>query len=76
MRRGNPLIYSAAVGWRAAAGSIDLYRTGESSMLMRVPVWLGYAGMLPGVFVAAAIALAQSCGIKVTGHVPEHAVDE
>src|SRR5262245_15005322 len=38
-----------AVGWRAAVASFDLYRTGESSMLMRVPIWLGYAGMLPGV---------------------------
>jgi TRAP-type C4-dicarboxylate transport system permease small subunit len=64
-----------AVGWRAAVGSIDLYRTGESSMLMRVPIWLGYAGMLPGVFAAAAVALAQSCGIKVAEPVPEHGVE-
>lgn len=65
-----------AVGWRAAAGSIDLYRTGESSMLMRFPVWLGYAGILPGVFAAGIIALAQSFGIKVGTRVPEHGADE
>jgi TRAP-type C4-dicarboxylate transport system permease small subunit len=61
-----------AVGWRAAVGSVDLYRTGESSMLMRFPVWLGYAGILPGVFVAGIIALAQGFGIKVTNGVSEH----
>jgi TRAP-type C4-dicarboxylate transport system permease small subunit len=64
------------VGWRAAVGSIDLYRSGESSMLMRFPVWLGYAGVLPGVFAAGLVGLAQSFGIKVSGHVPEHGADE
>ncbi len=65
-----------AVGWRAAVGSIDLYRNGESSMLMRFPIWLGYAGILPGVFVAGLVALAQSIGITVAEHVPEHGGDE
>jgi TRAP-type C4-dicarboxylate transport system permease small subunit len=54
-----------AVGWRAAVGSVDLYASGESSMLMRFPVWLGYAGILPGVFAAGIIALAQGFGVDV-----------
>ena len=37
-----------AVGWRAIYGAIGLYSTGETSMLMSVPTWLGYAGVVPG----------------------------
>ena len=62
-----------AVGWRAAVGSLDLYRSGESSMLMRFPIWIGYAGVLPGTFAAALVALAQGAGINVSGHSPEQA---
>jgi TRAP-type C4-dicarboxylate transport system permease small subunit len=54
-----------AVGWRAIVGGIDLRRNGETSMLMGFPIWLGYAGMVPGVFVAGVTALAQSFGVKV-----------
>lgn len=50
-------------GVRAIKGSIDIFSSGETSMLLGVPVWIGYAGMLPGVFVAATCALAQACGL-------------
>jgi hypothetical protein len=40
-------------------------------MLMRVPIWLGYAGILPGVFVAGLVAFAQSLGVKVSKPMPE-----
>jgi TRAP-type C4-dicarboxylate transport system permease small subunit len=61
-----------AVGWRAIYGAIGLYSTGETSMLMSIPTWLGYAGVVPGTLVAGLIALAQALG----GDVPEHAGDE
>lgn len=57
-----------AVGWRAIYGAIGLYSTGETSMLMSVPAWLGYAGVVPGAMVAGLIALAQA----LSGNVPEH----
>ena len=58
-------IMFAAVGWRAIYGSIDLRHNGETSMLLSFPLWIGYAGIVPGTLVAAIIALAQSFGIKV-----------
>jgi TRAP-type C4-dicarboxylate transport system permease small subunit len=53
------------LGWRAAVGCIEMRHNGETSMLRGFPIWIGYAGMLPGVFVAGFVALAQSCGIKI-----------
>jgi TRAP-type C4-dicarboxylate transport system permease small subunit len=55
-----------AIGWRTFAGSIDILRSGESTMLMGLPVWLGYALMVPGVVVAGVIALAQAAGIETS----------
>ena len=52
-----------AVGWRAIVGAMDMFRNHETTMLMGVPVWLGYAGTVPGVILAAITALAQSFGI-------------
>jgi TRAP-type C4-dicarboxylate transport system permease small subunit len=57
------------VAWRAGVGTLDLYRSGESSMLMRFPIWLAYALTVPGLIVAGLIALAQGLGIKVAEHV-------
>jgi len=53
------------VGWRAAVGAIDIRQNGETSMLMGFPIWIGYAGMLPGVFLAAITALAKSFGVDM-----------
>jgi TRAP-type C4-dicarboxylate transport system permease small subunit len=61
-----------AVGWRTFVGVFDIMRSGETSMLMSVPTWIGYAGMLPGVFAAGLIALAQAGGVIVA----ERAADE
>jgi hypothetical protein len=63
-----------AVGWRAAVGGIEMYRNGETSMLVGVPIWIGYVAMLPGVFLAGLIAFAQSCGVKVAEQMSEGAV--
>src|SRR5262245_87445 len=52
-----------AVGWRAGVGAIGMRQTGESSMLLGFPVWVGYLGMLPGLLAAGIVALAQSYGI-------------
>jgi TRAP-type C4-dicarboxylate transport system permease small subunit len=57
------------IAWRAGVGALDLYRNGESSMLMRFPIWLGYALTLPGLLMAGLTALAQSLGVKVAEHV-------
>ena len=53
------------VGWRTIVGMVDMFRNHETTMLMSVPLWIGYAGMVPGVLLAGAIALAQSLGIAI-----------
>ena len=55
-----------AVGWRTAVGTMDIFRSGDTSMLLGFPIWLGYAGTVPGVLLAGLTALAQSLGIHVT----------
>jgi TRAP-type C4-dicarboxylate transport system permease small subunit len=57
------------VGWRATVGAIDIRQNGEISMLMGFPIWVAYVGMLPGVFLAAITALAQSFGVNVSERV-------
>jgi hypothetical protein len=39
-------------------------------MLMRVPIWLGYAAMVPGVAAAGVTALAQACGVDTAEPAP------
>ena len=52
-----------AVGWRAIVGGLDMFRSHDTTMLMGVPIWIGYAGTVPGVLLAGITALAQSLGI-------------
>jgi hypothetical protein len=51
------------VGWRASVGASEIRHSGETSMLMGVPIWIGYVGMLPGVTLAAITALSQALGL-------------
>lgn len=55
-----------AVGWRAIVGCIDIRLSGETSMLLGFPIWIGYVGIVPGTLFAGIIALAQSFGIQVS----------
>jgi len=50
------------IGWRTIVGCVDIADSGETSMLMRIPIWIGYAAMVPGVLLSAVIALAQAAG--------------
>lgn len=61
-----------AVGWRAIVGCIDIRLSGETSMLLGFPIWIGYVGIVPGTLFAGIIALAQSFGIRTS----ERAADE
>jgi hypothetical protein len=40
-------------------------------MLLGFPIWIGYAGIVPGAFVAGLIALAQSFGIMVAERIAD-----
>jgi TRAP-type C4-dicarboxylate transport system permease small subunit len=63
-----------AVGWRTAVASIDIARNGETSMLLGVPTWIGYAATVPGVMVAGIIALLQSFGLVIAERVTPEVV--
>ena len=59
------------VGWRTVAGLLDMFRNHETTMLMGVPLWIGYAGMVPGVMLAGVVALAQSLGIAAVSRIAD-----
>jgi TRAP-type C4-dicarboxylate transport system permease small subunit len=54
------------VGWRTSVAALDIFRTGETSMLLGFPIWIGYAAIVPGAIITGLIALAQSIGVKVS----------
>ena len=45
----------ALVLWRVAVGGLDMRESGESSMLMNLPLWWPYGLMLPGLALCVAI---------------------
>jgi len=53
-----------AVGWRTAVGCADIYRSGETSMLLGFPIWIGYAATVPGILIAGVVALSQAVGLR------------
>ncbi len=57
----------ALIAWRTLVGTFDIYRSSETTMLMGLPIWLGYALMVPGITLAMIIALVQAAGISVAG---------
>ena len=36
------------VAWRTAVGALTVFASGETSMIMGFPSWIGYAFMVPG----------------------------
>jgi TRAP-type C4-dicarboxylate transport system permease small subunit len=47
----------ALVAWRTEAGAVSLKAAGETTMLLGVPLWIGYALMTPGLVLTAVAAL-------------------
>jgi TRAP-type C4-dicarboxylate transport system permease small subunit len=43
----------ALVAWRAGAGAISVYESGERAMISRYPQWVGYAAIVPSLALAA-----------------------
>lgn len=50
------------VSWRTGVGSYGMWRSGETSMLLGFPIWFAYLCAIPGVTVAAIVALTQAAG--------------
>jgi TRAP-type C4-dicarboxylate transport system permease small subunit len=47
----------ALLAWRTAAGAMDAHAHNETSMLMELPTWIGYALMVPSFALASVAAL-------------------
>jgi TRAP-type C4-dicarboxylate transport system permease small subunit len=47
----------ALLAWRTALGGVSAYRSSETTMIMALPVWWGYALMAPPMALAALTAL-------------------
>jgi len=45
------------IAWRTGVGGLDAFRNGETTMIMALPIWWGYAAMTPSLAVAALAAL-------------------
>lgn len=56
-----------ALAWRTTVGCFEIAQTGETSMLMGFPIWVGYAFAIPGVIAAGVVALAQTFGVVFPG---------
>jgi TRAP-type C4-dicarboxylate transport system permease small subunit len=46
----------ALIAWRTAVGGLDALRNQETTMIMGLPIWYGYAAMAPSFAVAALAA--------------------
>jgi TRAP-type C4-dicarboxylate transport system permease small subunit len=45
------------LGWRGALGGAGMFETGETTMLMGIPVWITYAAIVPGFLLTCVVAL-------------------
>jgi TRAP-type C4-dicarboxylate transport system permease small subunit len=57
------LIFSlimAAVAWQTAVGGVSSYQSNSGTMILDLPVWMTYAGMVPPLALTAVIAFRQA----------------
>jgi TRAP-type C4-dicarboxylate transport system permease small subunit len=66
------LVAAAFIAWRLSAGLFDKYGNGESTFILRVPLWIVYSGGLIGalVFVVVAAFCAARSGANVVSASP------
>jgi TRAP-type C4-dicarboxylate transport system permease small subunit len=48
------------LAWRTGTGAVAVFDAGETSMIRALPMWWVYASLVPGLTLAAVIALAQA----------------
>ena len=59
----------ALMTWRTALGGLNAWSSGSGSMMLGLPEWMVYVGMVPPLALTTVIALAQA----LLGFEPEHA---
>lgn len=56
------------LAWRTAAGAWSVHQAGETTMILGLPMWWAYAGLVPGLLLSAAVAFWQAV-LLVAGRV-------
>jgi TRAP-type C4-dicarboxylate transport system permease small subunit len=51
----------AMLSWRTAVGTASVRASGEVSMIVGFPIWIGYAAIVPSLALAAVTALHTAC---------------
>ncbi len=49
--------FGALIAWRTGAGALSLWSSGETTMILSLPVWLGQALMVPGFVLLGLVGL-------------------
>ncbi|MRX48998.1 TRAP transporter small permease subunit [Paracoccus sp. S-4012] len=60
------LVIAALLTWRLSVGAAEFYSYGESSMILRLPLWWGFVVILPSLAL-----LCVTCLWTMTGHLRE-----
>ena|SRR6218665_825070 len=47
------------LAWRSTVGALAVHEAGETTMILGLPMWIGYAALSPGLALTALIALVQ-----------------
>jgi TRAP-type C4-dicarboxylate transport system permease small subunit len=53
-------VIMAVLAWRTAVGAVGMWQAREQSIMLGVPIWACYAALVPGLALAALVALLQA----------------
>ena len=74
--RFGAFLYALALGlmaWRSVVGGLNAWASKSGTMMIGFPEWIIYCGMVPPLFLCAAIGLAQALGGAAHSTTEEHA---
>ncbi len=58
-------VIMAVLAWRTAVGALGMWQAREQSIMLGVPVWACYGALVPGLALAAVVALLQAVAPSV-----------
>lgn len=64
-------VFYVLLGWRSAAGALAVNEAFETTMILGLPMWWAYAGLVPGLALSAVIAFWQAV-LLVAGFTADH----
>lgn len=60
-------IMCVLLAWRSAVGALSVHEAMETTMILGLPMWWAYAGLVPGLVLSAVVAFWQSV-LQVAGY--------